>query len=84
MPCRMARHDQRHDGVRAGACRPGPPRPEAGAKGRPRARAARRLDQHQARGADTGITRAIDAHADAELRREDSDGGAADGLAPVG
>jgi integrase len=40
--------------------------------------------QHQARGADTAITRAIDAHADAELRRDDGDGGAADGLAPVG
>jgi integrase len=40
--------------------------------------------QHQARGADTAITRAIDAHADAELRRDDGDGGSADGLAPVG
>jgi hypothetical protein len=38
----------------------------------------------QARGADTAITRAIDAHADAELRRDDGDGGAAGGLAPVG
>jgi hypothetical protein len=35
-------------------------------------------------GADTAITRAIDAHADAELRRDDGDGGSADGLAPVG
>ncbi len=32
----MACHDQRHDGVRAGACRPGPPRPEAGARVGPR------------------------------------------------
>ena len=41
--------------------------------------------QHQAGGADTVITRAIDAHAGAELRRDDgSDGGAAGGLAPVG
>ena len=40
---------------------------------------------HQARGADTVITRAIDAHAGAELRRDDgSDGGAAGGLAPIG
>jgi hypothetical protein len=36
MPCQMACHDQRHDGVRAGACRPGPPRPEAGARVGPR------------------------------------------------
>jgi len=40
--------------------------------------------QHQARGADTVITRAIDAHADAELRRDDGDGGPAGDLAPVG
>ena len=38
--------------------------------------------QHQARGADTVITKAIDAHAGAELRRDN--GGAAGGLAPVG
>jgi hypothetical protein len=37
--------------------------------------------QHQARGADTVITRATDAHADAELRR---DGGSARGLVPPG
>ena len=40
--------------------------------------------QHQARGADTVITRAIDAHADSELRRDDDDGDSAGGLAPVG
>jgi len=40
--------------------------------------------QHHARGADTVITRAIDAHADSELRRDDGDGGSAGGLAPVG
>ena len=36
MPCRMACHDQRHDGVRTGACRPRPPRPDAGARVGPR------------------------------------------------
>jgi hypothetical protein len=43
MDCRMACHDQRHDGVRDGACRPGP---KAGGrrKGRPTAHTARRLD----------------------------------------
>ncbi len=41
--------------------------------------------QHQAKGADTAITRAIDAHADAELRREDEDdSGPAGGLVPFG
>jgi hypothetical protein len=39
--------------------------------------------QHRAQGADTVITSAIDAHADAELRRDDGDGGSA-GLTPVG
>ena len=34
--------------------------------------------------ADTVITRAIDAHADSELRRDDGDGSSAGGLAPVG
>jgi hypothetical protein len=36
--------------------------------------------QHHARGADTVITRAIDAHADSELRRDDGDGSSAGGL----
>ena len=36
--------------------------------------------QHQARGADAVITKAIDAHADSELRRDKG----SDGLAPVG
>jgi integrase len=40
--------------------------------------------QHQARGADAVITSAIDAHADAELRRDDQQDGQGDGLAPVG
>ena len=38
----------------------------------------------RARGADTMITRAIDAHADAELHRDDGDSGSAGGLVPVG
>jgi hypothetical protein len=40
--------------------------------------------QHQARGTDTAITRAINAHPDAELYRDDDgDSGSADGPAPV-
>jgi len=40
--------------------------------------------QHQARGADAVITNAIDAHADSELRRDGTDDGHADAIAPVG
>jgi hypothetical protein len=40
--------------------------------------------QHQARGADRVITRAIDAHADAELGRDGGDGASAGGQAPPG
>jgi hypothetical protein len=51
--------------------------PKAGGrrKGRPTARAARRLDQHIARGADQAITGAIDAHIRSEQtgRRDDDD-----------
>jgi hypothetical protein len=44
----------------------------------------RSIYQHQARGSDTVITRAIDAHANAELRGDDGEGGSAGDLAPVG
>jgi integrase len=40
--------------------------------------------QHQARGADAVITKAIDAHADSELRRAGDDDGQADAIEPTG
>src|ERR1700733_8381135 len=49
MPCRMACHDQRHDGVRAGACRPGPPRQEAGVRVGPRRAPIGRLSTRMVR-----------------------------------
>jgi hypothetical protein len=40
--------------------------------------------QHRARGADAVITKAIDAHADSELRRDDNVDGQADVIEPTG
>ena len=46
----------------------------------------RRLDKHQARGADKIIANSVDAHVEAERKRKeaDDDDGAAGALAPVG